>query len=154
MQFEQIRTVTEGANNMSQVVRFGVSIEDKLLKQFDALIEDRKYVNRSEAVRDLIRGALIEKDWTTGKAKTVATVTIVYNHNTRELSDRLNTHQHSHHNCIISSLHVHLDSEHCLEVIVIRGTPKEIRHIADGLIGAKGVVHGKLVFSTLAQNLS
>lgn len=139
---------------MPQLVRFGVSIEDKLLKQFDQLIEEKSYVNRSEAVRDLIRGALVERDCTKGSAETVATVTIVYDHHTRELSDKLNNHQHSHHNSIISALHVHLDHHHCLEVVIIRGTPKEIRHIADGLIGAKGVVHGKLVFSTLGKNLT
>jgi CopG family nickel-responsive transcriptional regulator len=139
---------------MSQVVRFGVSIEDKLLKQFDKLIEERNYVNRSEAVRDLIRSALVERDSAGGNVETIATVTIVYSHQTRELSDKLNDHQHSHHHSIVSALHVHLDHDHCLEVVIIRGTPKEIRHIADGLIGAKGVVHGKLVMSTLGQNLA
>ncbi len=139
---------------MSEVVRFGVSIEEKLLKKFDRLIDERNYVNRSEAVRDLIRGALVERDWTKGSAETVATVTIVYNHHTRELADKLTNHQHSHHNSIVSTLHIHLDENHCLEVVVIRGTPKEISHIADGLMGAKGVVHGKLVFSTLGGDLS
>lgn len=139
---------------MSQLVRFGVSIEEKLLKQFDDLIEERSYVNRSEAVRDLIRGALVEREGSRGTAETVGTVTIVYDHHTRDLSDKLNSHQHSHHDSIISALHVHLDAHHCLEVIVIRGTPGVIRHIADGLIGAKGVVHGKLVFSTLGRNLA
>jgi len=139
---------------MSKVVRFGVSIEDRLLKQFDKLIEERNYVNRSEAVRDLIRSALVERDSASGYVETVGTVTIVYSHQTRELSDKLNEHQHSHHDSIVSALHVHLDRDHCLEVVIIRGTPKEIRHIADGLIGAKGVVHGKLVMSTLGQNLA
>ncbi len=139
---------------MSQLVRFGVSIEEKLLKQFDSLIEERSYVNRSEAVRDLIRGALVERECTKGNAPTVATVTIVYDHHTRDLSDKLNNHQHSHHDSIVSALHVHLDKHHCLEVVIIRGTPREIRHIADGLIGAKGVVHGKLVFSTLGHGLA
>jgi CopG family nickel-responsive transcriptional regulator len=133
---------------MADLVRFGVSIDERLLERFDALNADKSYVNRSEAIRDLIRGALVEAQLDVGDAPAVGTVTLVYDHHSTALADKLTEHQHTHHEEIVSTLHVHLDSDHCLEVIVLRGTAREIKHIADGLIGTKGVKHGRFVATT------
>ncbi|PLX89315.1 MAG: nickel-responsive transcriptional regulator NikR [Desulfuromonas sp.] len=139
---------------MSELVRFGVSMEAKLLRQFDALIGRKGYGNRSEAVRDLVRNTLVEDRWGREDETVVGTVTIVYDHHTRELAEKLTEHQHSHHHAVISALHVHLDAHNCLEVVVVKGTAGEVRRIADELIGTKGVVHGKLVSTTTGQELA
>jgi len=138
---------------MADLTRFGISIDERLLEQFDEMINDKGYVNRSEAIRDLIRAALVEEEWADEDQQTVATVTLVFDHHTRDLSDKLTEHQHSHHEEIVSTLHVHLDHHHCLEVVVIKGTAKRVKRIADELIGTKGVKHGKLVATTTGQNL-
>ena len=133
---------------MSDLVRFGVSIDERLLQRFDALVAEMSYVNRSEALRDLIRNALVEDQWKAGDAEAIGTVTLVYDHRAHDLADKLTDHQHSHHEEIVSTLHVHLDARYCLEVIVLRGVARELKHIADGLIGTKGVKHGKFVATT------
>lgn len=138
---------------MGETIRFGVSIDDKLLENFDRLIDLKGYMNRSEAIRDLIRGALVETKWEAGEEETVGTVTLVYNHHVRDLSDKLTEHQHLHHNEIISALHVHLDAHNCLEVLVVRGKARDVKRIADELIGVKGVKHGKLVMTTTGEEL-
>jgi CopG family nickel-responsive transcriptional regulator len=138
---------------MAELTRFGISIDDRLLKRFDALIAEKGYGNRSEAIRDLIRGALVEEQWAREDEETVGTVTLVYDHHTRDLSDKLTEQQHSHHNAIISALHVHLDAHNCLEVVVVKGKAGEVRRLADELIGTKGVKHGKLVMSTTGREL-
>lgn len=139
---------------MSELARFGISIDERLLKSFDELLERKGYANRSEAIRDLIRNALVEDQWARPEEEAVGTVTLVYDHHTRELGDRLTEHQHSHHDAIISTLHVHLDHHNCLEVIVLKGTAQQIQHIADGLIGTKGVKHGRLVTTTTGRHLT
>lgn len=138
---------------MTDLARFGISLDQRLLQQFDALIAAKGYVNRSEAIRDLIRGSLVEAQWSRDEVELVGTVTLVYDHHTRDLSDKLTEHQHSHHDAIISSLHVHLDAHNCLEVVVLKGQARVVQRIADELIGTKGVKHGKLVTSTTGRNL-
>ena len=138
----------------NDTVRFGISINNRLLKHFDDLISEKGYINRSEAIRDLIRNALVEEKWRDAKEDLVGTVTLVYDHHTRELADKLTDQQHSHHNAIISSLHVHLDAHHCLEVVVVRGTAAEVKRLADELLGTKGVKHGKLVLTTAGPELT
>jgi CopG family nickel-responsive transcriptional regulator len=138
---------------MTDLARFGISIDQQLLEKFDKLIARKGYVNRSEAIRDLIRNDLVEDNWQTGNEETVGTVTLVYDHHTRDLSDKLTEHQHTHHNEIVSALHVHLDAHHCLEVVVVRGAAKEVKRLADELIGTKGVKHGKLVTTTTGEGL-
>lgn len=133
---------------MTNVVRFGVSIEGRLLERYDELIAEKAYVNRSEAIRDLIRAALVNEQWEAGTEQAVGTVTLVYRHHAGDLADRLTEHQHSHYEEIISTLHIHLDASHCLEVVVLKGVARDIRRIADELIGAKGVEHGKFVATT------
>jgi CopG family nickel-responsive transcriptional regulator len=139
---------------MAELTRFGISIDDRLLKRFDALIAEKGYGNRSEAIRDLIRGALVEEQWAREEEETVGTVTLVYDHHTRDLSDKLTEQQHSHHDAIVSALHVHLDAHNCLEVVVVKGKAGEVRRLADELIGTKGVKHGKLVTSTTGKDLA
>jgi CopG family nickel-responsive transcriptional regulator len=139
---------------MSDLVRFGISIDGRLLGRFDELIERKGYVNRSEALRDLIRNTLVDDQWTRGDEEIVGTVTLVYDHHTRDLSDKLTEQQHSHHGSIVSALHVHLDAHHCLEVVVVRGKASAVRALADELIGTKGVKHGKLVTSTTGKDLT
>ncbi len=137
---------------MDDVVRFGVSMDSRLLKQFDKYINQKGYANRSEAIRDLIRNNLVEEEWEVGKGETVGTVTIIYNHHKRELSDTLTNIQHKYHASMISTMHVHLDSHNCLEVLVVKGKAREIKIIADRLIGTKGVIHGKLTTATLGKD--
>ena len=138
---------------MSETIRFGISIDDKLLDSFDRLIELKGFMNRSEAIRDLMRAALVELKWEGGEEETVGTVTLLYNHHVRDLSDKLNEQQHTHHDHIISALHVHLDAHNCLEVLVVRGKAREVKKIADELIGVKGVKHGKLVMTSTGEEL-
>ncbi|HET6498029.1 MAG TPA: nickel-responsive transcriptional regulator NikR [Coriobacteriia bacterium] len=138
---------------MPAIVRFGVSVDERLLGRFDALIAERGYVNRSEAVRDLMRASLVEEQWRTGEGEAVGTVTLVYDHHSSDLADRLTAQQHAHHAEIVSTLHVHLDHHHCLEVLVLRGAPHVIGRIATELIGTKGVKHGKFVATTTGHGL-
>jgi CopG family nickel-responsive transcriptional regulator len=138
---------------MGNTVRFGISLDEKLLANFDQLIEQKSYMNRSEAIRDLIRASLVEERLGSEDQEAVGTVTLVYNHHVRDLSDKLTEHQHSHHDQIISALHVHLDAHNCLEVLIIRAAVRDIKQIANELIGVKGVKHGKLVMTTTAEDL-
>ncbi len=138
---------------MSLVSRFGVSIEENLLKRFDRLISRKGYQNRSEALRDLIRESLVQEEWEEGKKETVGTIAIVYSHHTRELSRTLTDMQHRYYRSILSSLHIHLDEHNCLEVLVVRGKGEDIRKISDRLIGTKGVKHGRLSLTTTGKNL-
>ena len=127
---------------MADLVRFGISLDRKLLDDFDRLIARKGYGNRSEAIRDLIRDSLVRDQWDKGTEDAVGTVTLVYNHDTRELADRLTDLQHRYFDSIVSTLHVHLDAHHCLEVLVVRGKTADLRRIADRLIGTRGVKHG------------
>jgi CopG family nickel-responsive transcriptional regulator len=134
---------------VSDVTRFGVSLDENLLVQFDRIIARKGYTNRSEAIRDLIRESLVREQWELGTDQVVGTLTLVYNHNVRDLSDKLTDLQHAHYKEIVSALHVHLDPHHCLEVLVLRGKAKELKGIADRLIGTRGVQHG--TFSATAE---
>ena len=131
------------------VTRFGVSLDERLLAKFDRLIVGKGYANRSEAIRDLIRESLVRERWELGDADAVGTLTLVYGHETRELEGRLNELQHAHYQAIVSTLHVHLDPHHCLEVLVLRGKASLLKTIADRLIGTRGVKHG--TFSATAE---
>jgi CopG family transcriptional regulator, nickel-responsive regulator len=133
---------------MTDLSRFSVAIPADLLAQFDQLIAQKGYGNRSEAVRDLIRDQLVIEAVERAHSEMVGTVTVVYNHHVRQLSTRLTEFQHQHYGKVIATLHVHLDAEYCLEVTVIRGTSESIRHLADQIIGTKGVTHGKLTLTT------
>ena len=134
---------------MGKLVRFGVAMDEDLLVKFDELVARRGQVtNRSEAVRDLVRDALVESQWEESDEEIVGTVTMVFDHHAYNLSDKLDDLQHAHFRNIIVATHVHLDAHNCLEVLIIRGSNKEVRLIADELLGTRGVKHGKLVTTT------
>lgn len=138
---------------MSELSRIGVAIDSDLLDTFDRLIAQRGYTNRSEAFRDLIRDELVEKTWESPDSPVVGTVTLVYDHHVRMLSDRLMDLQHDYHKSILSTLHVHLDHDNCLEVLVVKGKAGAVRKIADALISTKGVKHGRLTITTSGAEL-
>ncbi len=138
---------------MGDLSRIGVAIDSDLLDKFDSLIAQRGYTNRSEAFRDLIRDELVEKAWESPESQVVGTVTLVYDHHVRMLSDKLTDIQHHFHRSILSTLHVHLDHDHCLEVLVVRGKSAEVRRVADALISTKGVKHGRLTITTSGAEL-
>src|SRR5579863_4135377 len=124
---------------MSDLSRIGVAIDASLLKKFDHLIASRGYTNRSEAFRDLIRDELVEKAWERPESPVVGTVTLVYDHHVRLLNERLTDLQHSHFHHVLSTLHVHLDHDNCLEVLIVRGKAGEVKRIAEALVSTKGV---------------
>jgi CopG family nickel-responsive transcriptional regulator len=133
---------------MGELSRIGVAIDSDLLEQFDELIARRGYTNRSEAFRDLIRGELVEEAWAKPDSMVVGTVTLVFDHHVRMLNEKLTDMQHQHYDHVLSTLHVHLDHNNCLEVLVIKGKASEVRKIADSLISTKGVKHGRLTVTT------
>jgi len=135
------------------IKRFGVSLDSSLLRQFDNLIGRKGYACRSEAIRDLIRDSLVKDEWEAGDKETIGTITIVYSHDTRELLDTLTDLQHQFYSSIISTMHVHLDAHNCLEALVVKGKGKDIKKIADRLIGTKGVKHGRLSLTTTGRHL-
>ena len=138
---------------MSDLVRFGISIDQDLLERFDREVVNRGYVNRSEAIRDLIRNQLVELDWSSEDEEVAGTITLVYDHHVRGLNNLLLEVQHRYHNLIISVMHVHLNHDHCLEVMVVKGKAKEAREAASCLLGVKGVKHGKLVATATGERL-
>ncbi|MDE3017771.1 MAG: nickel-responsive transcriptional regulator NikR [Nitrospirota bacterium] len=138
---------------MKKLVRFGVSLDHHLLDDFDRLIAGKNYATRSEALRDLIRDNLVGQEWDENK-DTVGTITLVYDHHVRDLTEKLTDIQHDYQRLILSAMHVHLDHDHCLEVLAVRGKGREIRKIADRLIATKGVKHGKLTMTTTGKGLS
>lgn len=140
---------------MEDLARFSITMEADLLGRFDALVASRgTKANRSEAVRDLVRDALVENAVEDPDAIIAGTITMVFDHHESDLSDKLNTIQHQYIHEIVSTVHVHLDSRHCLEVIVLRGASAKIRAIANTLLGTKGVKHGKLVTTTTGDGKS
>ncbi|MCL6520132.1 MAG: nickel-responsive transcriptional regulator NikR [Armatimonadetes bacterium] len=138
---------------MRKVVRFGVSMPEELLESFDRRIQTKQYRTRSEAIRDIVRDYLVEGEWESEEGQVVGTVTIVYDHETRELSNVLTSLQHKFHDAICCTTHVHLDEHNCLEVIVVKGSAEQVRTIADKLISTRGVKHGKLVCTTTGNAL-
>jgi CopG family nickel-responsive transcriptional regulator len=138
---------------MTELVRFGISINEQLLDAFDKKIVSRGYANRSEAVRDLIRNRLVELEWEDEQQEVAGTITLVYDHHVRGLSNLLTELQHNWHDMILSSTHVHLDHHNCLEVLVIKGQAGQAREVADRLVGVKGVKHGQLTITSTGREL-
>ena len=125
--------------------RFTITLDDRLVTDFERFMAARGYQNRSEAIRDLIRERLgAEQIEQAPKGDCMANLTYVYNHHERELATRLIHAQHDHHDLVVSTLHVHLDHDHCLETVVLRGPLNRVREFADGLITQPGVRHGRL----------
>lgn len=134
-------------------MRIGVALDAPLLEKFDDLIHRRGYVNRSEAFRDLIRNELVEEAWKAPDTDVVGSVTLVYDHHVRMLNDKLLDLQHDFHESILSTLHVHLDHDNCLEILVVKGKASKIQEIANTLISTKGVKHGRLTISSAGKDI-
>lgn len=137
---------------MSGIVRFGMSLEKDLLHRFNVYMKQKGYGNRSEAIRDLIREALIKREWQEGKEVTGA-ITLVYNHHKRELLTHLTGVQHEYHDNILSTQHVHLDEDNCLEIIVVKGKPKKVEELYGKLKSMKGVKHAGISMSTTGREI-
>lgn len=138
---------------MAELSRIGVAIDEQLLTRFDALIEKRGYTNRSEAFRDLIRNELVQDIWQAPDREVFGTVTLVYDHHVRLLTEKLTELQHRYHSAILSSMHVHLDHDNCLEVILVRGTAEVVQKLSDAMIAMKGVKHGRFTGTAAGNEL-
>ncbi|MBV9503526.1 MAG: nickel-responsive transcriptional regulator NikR [Acidobacteriia bacterium] len=138
---------------MGDLARIGIAIPEELLEEFDRLIERRGYETRSEAVRDLVRKELVDEISASPNMEVYGTVTLIYDHHARLLLDKLTEIQHQHHGAIISSLHVHLDHDNCLEVILVRGKSTLVQKLANALIATKGVKHGRFMLTTSGRGL-
>ena len=139
---------------MGKLTRFGVSLDEELLEPFDALCAVKGYSNRSEAIRDLIRKALVAEEWQQAHGQGAGTLTLVYDHHKNDLARRLTQMQHDEHDIIIATLHVHLDHHNCLEVLILKGEAARVRALADKLISCKGVKHGTFSGTTTGQDLA
>jgi len=137
---------------MSDLFRFGISLDKRLLDKFDRLIREKKYTNRSEAFRDLIRQELVKKEWEEGD-EVAGAIAIVYNHHQRELLNKIMDIQHDFQKIIISNQHIHLDNENCLEILAVKGNSKEVQKLADILKSVKGVRHGTLSMSSTGKDI-
>ena len=137
---------------MSKILRFGVSLEKDLLASFDRLIKERNYTNRSEAIRDLIRQELVKRQWQKGR-EIAGAIIFIYDHHKRELLNRITDIQHDFQKIIISTQHIHLDHNNCLEIVAIKGTPQEAEKLADQLRSTKGVKHTTLSMSTTGKEI-
>jgi CopG family nickel-responsive transcriptional regulator len=136
---------------MSEIVRFSVSLEDDLLRQFDRYCTQQQYATRSEAVRQLIRDTLTRRAWESDCQDAVGTLTLVYDHHRAQLSDRLTQLQHDHTELVISTLHAHLTHNLCLEVIILRGPAARLHQVTSQLRGMKGIYKGELVMASAEQ---
>lgn len=140
---------------MKKINRFGISMEDSLLRQFDKLISQKGYTNRSEAVRDLVREKIIEENIEATNEEVYGALVFIYDHHKRELEKNLSNLQHDYFKNIVSTTHVHIDHDTCLEMIIVRGQAKLLKKIAEKLLSYKGVLNGKLTLtSSITQKLS
>ena len=137
---------------MSELVRFGVSLEKSLLDRFDLLIREKQYTNRSEALRDLIRRELVHRAWQ-GGSDVAGAITLIYDHHKRDVMSRVTDTQHAFQEAIISTQHIHLDHDNCLEIVAARGKAEEVRKLADALRSIKGVRHATLSMSSTGQEI-
>ena len=137
---------------MGQTIRFGVSLNSELLEKFDALCEEKSYQTRSEAIRDLIRKAFVKKEWQADK-EVMGVISLVYDHHQHKLQDKVTEVQHGYHHHIVSTTHVHMDHDNCLEVIIVRGKAKEIQELSDKLVALRGVRDGHLAMSSTGKTL-
>jgi CopG family nickel-responsive transcriptional regulator len=136
-----------------KIARFGVSLSSSLLKELDRMVRQKGYKNRSLAISDMVRDHLVEHQQETTDSEVAGTITLVFDHHRSHVQETLTDLQHKHVTTIISTLHVHLDHDNCLEVLVIRGRASIVRSIAEHLIAVRGVKHGKLVLTTSGKDL-
>jgi len=137
---------------MSDIVRFGISLKNDLLGDFDKLIKRRKYTNRSEAIRDLIRQELLKKELEEDR-EVAGAITFIYDHHQRDLLNKIIDVQHDHQDIIQSSQHIHLDHHNCLEIVAVKGNYGKVKKLADTLKALKGVKHGSLNISSVGKNV-
>lgn len=135
----------------STLKRFGVSMEGNLLRKFDYLIKQRGYENRSEAVRDLVRDALIQQSWEESEQIVAGSILLFYNHSQRNLLEELTLIQHDMHDYILATTHFHLNHDNCLELIVVKGKAGEIQRLSHKLTSLKGVEYGKFTIAPVEQ---
>ncbi len=135
-----------------KLIRFGVSIPEELSRKFDSHIEEKHYSNRSEAIRDLIRRELVQEEVDRNE-EVVGVVNILYNHHRRDLSEKLTNLQHEYHENVLSSMHIHLDHDNCIEVVLMRGRSEDVKRLGEALIAAKGVKHGTLNLTSTGKFL-
>ena len=138
---------------MSKLTRFGISMSESLLQQFDKMINRKGYKNRSEAIRDLIRNELVEESWQSEDEEVAGTITLVFDHHVKGLSSLLTELQHDYHQLILTTTHVHLDHNNCLEVLVVKGRAGDAKGVAEKLISIKGVKHGRLTITSTGSSL-
>ncbi len=138
---------------MAKLMRFGVSLEAALLAKFDPFIAKLGYKSRSEAIRDLIRDRLVTEEWNADSTPAMGVLSLVYSHEVRELAKKLTDIQHHNLGIILSTTHIHIDAHNCLEVVILKGSGKKIQEVADHLLSAKGVKHGKLIMTTTGSHL-
>ncbi|MCL1985999.1 MAG: nickel-responsive transcriptional regulator NikR [Betaproteobacteria bacterium] len=139
---------------MGHIVRFGVSLDEELLAPFDASCARRGYGNRSEAIRDLIRKALVEESWERDGEECAGTLSLVYDHHRNDLARKLTALQHNDHDIIVATLHVHLDHANCLEVLILKGAPPRVHALADRLCATRGVKHGAFSITSTGKGLA
>jgi CopG family transcriptional regulator, nickel-responsive regulator len=139
---------------VAELKRIGIAIDGDLLEKFDSLIQEQGYVNRSEAFRDLIRADLVNRVTRSKAVRVVGTLTLVYNHHARLLTEKLTEVQHEFHHLILSTIHAHLDHDNCLEVLLLRGRAENVEAFANRLIATKGIKHGKLVVAAADEGSS
>ncbi|OPY71597.1 MAG: putative nickel-responsive regulator [Syntrophorhabdus sp. PtaU1.Bin058] len=137
---------------MSDLTRFGVSLEKTLLDKFDRFIKERNYTNRSEAFRDMIRQELIKKEWVEGD-DVAGAITLIYDHHRKDLLNKITDIQHNFQKLIISTQHIHLDHHNCLEIIAVRGNPSEVQRLMGLMKAIKGVKHGTLSMSSTGKEI-
>ncbi len=137
---------------MTGLFRFGISLPKDLIDKFDSLIRERSYTNRSKAFGDLIRQELVKKEWLEGK-EVAGAVTLIYDHHKRELLNKITDIQHDFQKIIISTQHIHLDHNNCLEIVAIKGNPKEAQKLTDSLKSIKGVKHATLSMSSTGKGI-
>ena len=138
---------------MSVMVRFGISLEKELLDSFDKCIKKQNYLQRSEAIRDLIREELVKEEWSDKKKQVAGTISLVYDHHKRELSSQLMNIQHDYHENIVSTQHIHLDHDNCLEVIVVKGKSNEVENLYKKLKTIRGIKHTTVSRATTGKTI-
>ena len=137
---------------MAELIRFGVSLEKELSERFDRHIKEKRYTNRSEAIRDLLREELVKKEWHLGK-EVAGAITMIYDHHKRDLVNRLLDIQHNYGDIIVATQHIHVDHHNCLEIIAVKGGPQKVQALADLLKSTKGVKHGTLSMTSTGKHL-
>ena len=138
---------------IEKTTRFGISLSSELLRQFDQHIESRHYTNRSEAIRDLIRQALVEEEWAQSEGEVMGTITLVFDHHIHDLAKKLTSIQHDFPERIVSTTHVHLDHHNCLEVLIVRGPGRETADLPSRIKSTRGVKHATLSMTTTGRSL-